>query len=182
MHPATGYSIARSLREAPQLAADMAEILRANASAQETASRVWEALWPDEKRRQVCAQWISLRVLGNFIATQGVMCLRRSVIPRTCLPKHAYFIFPGVEFQVPVRQTGVITLPILSVSLSQLSHEAVMYLLKLLSSVIRYQFLLSVMSVLYQTAFIVFHSPESAILSSIRRQRSTSSVWSCWCS
>lgn len=53
VHPATGYSIARSLREAPQLAAHMADVLRARLPPQETSARVWQALWPEEKRRQV---------------------------------------------------------------------------------------------------------------------------------
>ncbi len=53
VHPATGYSIARSLREAPALAAEMAVILRKDLPVQETARQVWNALWPAEKRRQV---------------------------------------------------------------------------------------------------------------------------------
>lgn len=53
VHPATGYSIARSLREAPALAAEMAVILRMNLPVQETSRQVWNALWPAEKRRQV---------------------------------------------------------------------------------------------------------------------------------
>ncbi len=54
VHPATGYSIARSLREAPALAAEMAVILCKDLPVQETARQVWNALWPAEKRRQVC--------------------------------------------------------------------------------------------------------------------------------
>ena len=53
VHPATGYSIARSLREAPALAAEMAVILRRGLPVRETARQVWRALWPAEKRRQV---------------------------------------------------------------------------------------------------------------------------------
>lgn len=55
VHPATGYSIARSLREAPDLAASMAAILRRRLPVQETAEAVWNSLWPAEKRRQVRA-------------------------------------------------------------------------------------------------------------------------------
>lgn len=56
VHPATGYSIARSLREAPGLAREMATILRRRLPARQTARLVWTALWPAEKRRQVSAQ------------------------------------------------------------------------------------------------------------------------------
>ena len=62
VHPATGYSIARSLREAPALAAEMAGILRRDLPVQQTARQVRNALWPAEKRRQVshlacCMKW-----------------------------------------------------------------------------------------------------------------------------
>ena len=53
IHPATGYSIVRSLREAPELALAMAAILKKDAHVAETSAQVWEALWPQEKRRQV---------------------------------------------------------------------------------------------------------------------------------
>ena len=55
IHPATGYSIVRSLREAPELAKAMAEILKKDLTVAETSARVWDALWPQEKRRQVMA-------------------------------------------------------------------------------------------------------------------------------
>jgi lycopene epsilon-cyclase len=53
VHPATGYSIARSLREAPGLAADLADILAKDLTVGQTAEAAWHALWPAEKRRQV---------------------------------------------------------------------------------------------------------------------------------
>ena len=53
VHPATGYSIARSLREAPDLAVAMAAILKRQLPVRETAEAVWDSLWPAEKRRQV---------------------------------------------------------------------------------------------------------------------------------
>ena len=55
IHPATGYSIVRSLREAPELAKAMAEILKKDLPVPDTSARVWDALWPQEKRRQVIA-------------------------------------------------------------------------------------------------------------------------------
>lgn len=53
VHPATGYSIARSLREAPTFAQDVATLLKKKQAVGDTAESVWEALWPPEKRRQV---------------------------------------------------------------------------------------------------------------------------------
>lgn len=54
VHPATGYSIARSLREAPNFAEEVATLLKKRQAVGDTAEGVWEALWPAEKRRQVC--------------------------------------------------------------------------------------------------------------------------------
>ncbi len=54
VHPATGYSIARSLREAPAFARDVARLLqRKSDDVDRRAESVWQALWPQEKRRQV---------------------------------------------------------------------------------------------------------------------------------
>ncbi len=53
VHPATGYSIARSLREAPAFAEEVANLLRKQQAVGDTAESVWDALWPQEKRRQV---------------------------------------------------------------------------------------------------------------------------------
>ena len=51
VHPATGYSVARSLAAAPGMAAALAEAL--DTGTPEEASRVgWEALWPREARRR----------------------------------------------------------------------------------------------------------------------------------
>lgn len=54
VHPATGYSIARSLREAPAFAQEVANLLSKQQAVGDTAESVWDALWPQEKRRQVC--------------------------------------------------------------------------------------------------------------------------------
>ena len=57
VHPATGYSIARSLREAPAFAGDVARLLqRKSNNVDRRAESVWQALWPQEKRRQVVHQ------------------------------------------------------------------------------------------------------------------------------
>ena len=76
VHPATGYSIARSLREAPALAAEMAAILRRDLPVCETARQVWGALWPAEKQRQVCFN--ALRPSLNITLCAAVLpCLFR---------------------------------------------------------------------------------------------------------
>lgn len=48
-----GYSITRSLREAPALASDLARILQRRLPLGQTAEAAWQALWTPEKRRQV---------------------------------------------------------------------------------------------------------------------------------
>ncbi len=53
VHPATGFSIARSLRDAPGMADAVAAALKANLTVAEASARVWDALWPEERRRQV---------------------------------------------------------------------------------------------------------------------------------
>jgi lycopene epsilon-cyclase len=53
VHPATGFSVSRSLREAPVLADAAAGALEAGGGPKEVAGAVWGALWPQEKRRQV---------------------------------------------------------------------------------------------------------------------------------
>ncbi|MCO5597606.1 hypothetical protein L7F22_051686 [Adiantum nelumboides] len=62
VHPATGYSVVRSLSEAPSYAAAIASALRAkpsnhlvrisSISAKAAALEAWSALWPKERKRQ----------------------------------------------------------------------------------------------------------------------------------
>lgn len=62
VHPATGYSVVRSLSEAPSYAAAIASALRAkpsnslvrisDISARAAALQAWSALWPKERKRQ----------------------------------------------------------------------------------------------------------------------------------
>ena len=53
VHPATGYSITRMLEESGPLADSMAATLQRQRPVHESAAEVWDALWPQEKRRQV---------------------------------------------------------------------------------------------------------------------------------
>eukprot|EP00898_Chlorokybus_atmophyticus_P008220 jgi/Chlat1/839/Chrsp104S01183 len=58
VHPATGYSVARSLSEAPRLAEAIAAALKDSGSHSsqvkrpEAARQAWETLWPRERKRQ----------------------------------------------------------------------------------------------------------------------------------
>lgn len=70
VHPATGYSIARSLREAPAFAQEVASLLRKQQAVGDTAESVWDALWPQEKRRQVLGDMpVSLEVQLDMMAS-----------------------------------------------------------------------------------------------------------------
>ena len=50
---ATGYSITRSLREAPKTARAIQQALAVQPSSAAAVRFVWEALWTQERRRQV---------------------------------------------------------------------------------------------------------------------------------
>ncbi|PKA57296.1 Lycopene epsilon cyclase, chloroplastic [Apostasia shenzhenica] len=61
VHPATGYSVVRSLSEAPKYASVIADILKKNmysrltdinGSAQNASVLAWRSLWPQERKRQ----------------------------------------------------------------------------------------------------------------------------------
>ncbi|KAK8949126.1 hypothetical protein KSP39_PZI005868 [Platanthera zijinensis] len=61
VHPATGYSVVRSLSEAPKYASVIADILKSNAyfrknsiigSVHNPSALAWRTLWPQERKRQ----------------------------------------------------------------------------------------------------------------------------------
>ncbi|KAL3158840.1 hypothetical protein ABBQ32_011564 [Trebouxia sp. C0010 RCD-2024] len=66
VHPATGYSIARSLREAPAFAQEVASLLRKQQAVGDTAESVWDALWPQEKRRQAAFHVFGMELLAQL--------------------------------------------------------------------------------------------------------------------
>lgn len=66
VHPATGFSISRSIREAPHMASSIAAVLREDLPVSETSSRVWESLWPQEKRRQASFHVFGMELLANL--------------------------------------------------------------------------------------------------------------------
>ena len=49
----TGYSISRSLREAPVIADAISKAVRTLDLVGERSASVWDALWPQEKRKRV---------------------------------------------------------------------------------------------------------------------------------
>ena len=53
IHPATGFSVSRSFREAPQVADEIQAVLKEDLPVAAAAKRVWERLWDDDKRAQV---------------------------------------------------------------------------------------------------------------------------------
>jgi len=63
VHPATGYSIARSLREAPAMAAALVAALEEQPSSKDGAKFVWDALWTQEKRRQASFHIFGMELL-----------------------------------------------------------------------------------------------------------------------
>ncbi|KAK9814677.1 hypothetical protein WJX72_009604 [[Myrmecia] bisecta] len=66
VHPATGYSIARSLREAPGLAQEVAAVLSTQQKVGAISLHVWEALWPQEKRRQAAFHVFGMELLSQL--------------------------------------------------------------------------------------------------------------------
>ena len=82
VHPATGYSIARSLREAPNFAEEVATLLKKRQAVGDTAEGVWEALWPPEKRRQVCCSCCARA--SDCVCGDVLQCMCASVSILTC--------------------------------------------------------------------------------------------------
>uniref|UniRef100_A0A383W7L8 Lycopene epsilon cyclase n=1 Tax=Tetradesmus obliquus TaxID=3088 RepID=A0A383W7L8_TETOB len=65
VHPATGFSVSRSLRQAPEFAAAAAAALAAGGSVQQVSSAVWQQLWSKERRQQA-----AFHVFGMELLTQ----------------------------------------------------------------------------------------------------------------
>eukprot|EP00887_Chlorella_sp_A99_P002802 scaffold6.g2802.t1 len=69
VHPATGYSITRSLREAPGMAAAIQRALAEQSDPAGAARYVWEALWSQEKRRQASFHVFGMELLCQLDVT-----------------------------------------------------------------------------------------------------------------
>lgn len=67
VHPATGYSLARSMREAPQLAAGIAEILQdRQATVGDLSKQVWDLIWPRDKQSQASFHVFGMELLAGL--------------------------------------------------------------------------------------------------------------------
>jgi lycopene epsilon-cyclase len=69
VHPATGYSLARSLAEAPAFAASAAAALRGEpgrAGAAAVSAAVWASLWPAPRRRAAAFQLFGMELLARL--------------------------------------------------------------------------------------------------------------------
>lgn len=67
VHPATGYSVARSLAAAPALAeAVQAGLSRSDASPRLAARMAWDAVWPAERRRKQALYRFGMEALLGF--------------------------------------------------------------------------------------------------------------------
>eukprot|EP00877_Chromochloris_zofingiensis_P005408 jgi/Chrzof1/14869/Cz09g18310.t1_LCYE[v5.2] len=66
VHPATGFSVSRSLREAPVMAEAAVQALSGSQTVPEVAAAVWQALWPDEKRRQASFHLFGMELLAQL--------------------------------------------------------------------------------------------------------------------
>lgn len=66
VHPATGFSLARSFREAPKIADELLAVLNEGVQVKDASQRVWEKLWPLEKRAQAAFQIFGMELLAGL--------------------------------------------------------------------------------------------------------------------
>lgn len=84
VHPATGFSVSRTLREAPAMADGITAALAARTPVTQTAAAVWDTLWPAERRRQVRRWQAACRNGGRGLFTLPLQCTTRG----PSLPRH----------------------------------------------------------------------------------------------
>jgi lycopene epsilon-cyclase len=63
VHPATGYSIVRSLKESPKMADAVSRAIKEQANALNASEYVWDYLWSVEKRRQASFHIFGMELL-----------------------------------------------------------------------------------------------------------------------
>ncbi|KAJ9517000.1 hypothetical protein QJQ45_027358 [Haematococcus lacustris] len=66
VHPATGFSVSRSFREAPRVADELAACIRAGLGVRQASARVWSTLWPQEKRTQTAFHVFGMELLATL--------------------------------------------------------------------------------------------------------------------
>lgn len=107
VHPATGYSITRSLREAPAVARACAQALTEQPSSAAAVRFVWEALWTQERRRQVRAgrhDWRAPSACPTPLAAHCPFCLHRLTAR---LPRHFLSSLPSPCAQTSFQVFGM---------------------------------------------------------------------------
>ncbi|KAG2502103.1 hypothetical protein HYH03_000595 [Edaphochlamys debaryana] len=66
VHPATGFSVSRSFREAPNVADEIQAVLREGLDVASASKRVWERLWPQERRTQATFHVFGMELLATL--------------------------------------------------------------------------------------------------------------------
>ncbi|GIL85682.1 hypothetical protein Vretimale_13250 [Volvox reticuliferus] len=66
IHPATGFSVSRSFREAPLVAEEITAALREGLDVAAASQRVWDKLWPTEKRTQASFHVFGMELLATL--------------------------------------------------------------------------------------------------------------------
>lgn len=66
VHPATGFSVSRSFREAPAFADELARAVREGVPVAEASRRVWDKLWPEERRAQASFHLFGMELLATL--------------------------------------------------------------------------------------------------------------------
>ncbi|GAX80966.1 hypothetical protein CEUSTIGMA_g8401.t1 [Chlamydomonas eustigma] len=66
IHPATGFSVSRSFREAPRVADEIQAAIKEGLPVPLAAKRVWQQLWPSERRAQGAFHVFGMELLASF--------------------------------------------------------------------------------------------------------------------
>ena len=91
IHPSSGYSISRSLREAPNMAAAIEEALASDLQlVQERSQMIWASLWSPEKRTQVHHHvLIATHLFAHWLLAAGVFsCVWDGVVGSARAARH----------------------------------------------------------------------------------------------
>lgn len=84
IHPATGYSLTRSLKNAPHMAKVIRESLKKSFKVSEVSSYIWNYLWSEENRRVA-----SFHIFGmELLAKLNVNCINLFFLTFFKLPKY----------------------------------------------------------------------------------------------
>jgi lycopene epsilon-cyclase len=93
VHPASGYSITNSLRQAKILAATMAEGLKDNGCVAEAANSAWEVLWSPEKKRRMAFYQFGMQLIAGLKISE----LRSFFVTFYALPRDMHQKFLSMD-------------------------------------------------------------------------------------